>query len=325
MREISIAEAVREAMQEEMRRDPAVFLIGEDIGVFGGVFKCSLGMLQEFGPQRVVDTPISEAGYAGLGVGAAMTGLRPIVELMFCDFMCIAMDELVNQMAKMRYMSGGKIKVPMVLRTTMGAGRSSAAQHSQSLQAWIASVPGIKVVMPSTAYDAKGLLKSAIRDDNPIAVFEHKMMYTLKCPVPEEEYLVPIGVADVKRTGTDVTVVATSSMVVAALKAADTLQEEGISVEVVDPRTLVPLDRQTLRESARKTGHVVVVDEGYPRFSVTGELAAVVYEEAFDYLDSPVVRIGAADCPVPFSPVLEFASFPTADQIAQTIREMLQQ
>lgn len=285
MREISIAEAVREAMQEEMRRDPTVFLIGEDIGVFGGVFKCSLGMLQEFGPQRVVDTPISEAGYAGLGVGAAMTGLRPIVELMFCDFMCIAMDELVNQMAKMRYMSGGKITVPMVVRTTMGAGRSSAAQHSQSLQAWIASVPGIKVVMPSTAYDAKGLLKSAIRDDNPVAVFEHKMMYTLKGPVPEEEYLVPLGVADVKRAGDDVTVVATSSMVVAALKAAETLQGEGISVEVVDPRTLVPLDRQTLRESARKTGHVVVVDEGYPRFSITGELASVVYEEAFDYLD----------------------------------------
>lgn len=323
MREISIAEAVREGMQEEMRRDPRVFLIGEDVGVFNGVFKCSLGMLQEFGPQRVVDTPISEAGYVGLGVGAAMTGLRPIVELMFCDFIAIAMDELVNQMAKMRYMSGGKITVPMVLRTAMGAGRSSAAQHSQSLHSWLAAVPGIKIVMPSTAYDAKGLLKTAIRDDNPVAIFEDKMMYTTKGPVPEEEYLIPFGVADVKRAGTDVTIVATSSMVVEALTAADTLQIDGISAEVVDPRTLVPLDRHTLRESARKTGHVIVVDEGYPRYSVTGELASVIYEEAFDYLDAPIKRIGAGDCPVPFSPALEFPSIPCANEIVAAARAML--
>lgn len=323
MREISIAEAVREAMQEEMRRDPTVFLIGEDVGVFNGVFKCSAGLLKEFGPWRVVDTPISEAGYVGLGVGAAMTGLRPIVELMFCDFIAIAMDELVNQMAKMRYMSGGKIKVPMVLRTAMGAGRSSAAQHSQSLHAWLAMVPGIKVIMPSTAYDAKGLLKSAIRDDNPVAVFEDKMNYTTKGPVPEEEYLIPLGVADIKRPGKDVSVIATSSMVLEALKAAETLEKDGISAEVVDPRTLVPLDRKTLGESARKTGHVVIVDEGYPRFSVTGELASVVYEEAFDYLDAPIVRIGAADCPVPFSPALEFPSIPSAEEIVRAVRGML--
>lgn len=252
VRELSLGEAVREALAEELRRDPRVVLIGEDVAEAGTAFKVLSGLVQEFGPERVLDTPISEAGFTGIGVGAAMTGLRPVVDIMFGDFVGLIMDQMVNQAAKVHYMSGGKWKVPMVLRTTLGATRRSAAQHSQSLHAWFCHIPGLKVVMPSTPYDAKGLLKSAIRDDNPVVVYEDKMMYKLRGPVPEEEYTIPFGVADVKREGEDVTIIATSSMVQVALGAAKLLEEYDISAEVVDPRTLWPLDEQTLVESAQK-------------------------------------------------------------------------
>jgi len=262
-REITLAQAIREALVEEMRRDPRVFVLGEDVAEAGTPFKVLAGLVQEFGPQRVVDTPISEAGFVGIAVGAAMTGMRPVVDIMFGDFLTLAMDQIVNQAAKVHYMSGGKLKVPLVVRTTLGATRRSAAQHSQSLHAWFSHVPGLKVALPSTPYDAKGLLKTAIRDDNPVLFFEDKMMYQVKGPVPEGEYTIPFGVAEVKRVGRDVTVVATSSMVYVALEAAQILAQEGIDAEVVDPRTTFPLDVETLVASARKTGRVVVVDEGH--------------------------------------------------------------
>lgn len=311
VREITFAEAVREAIAEEMRRDPRVFVIGEDVAEAGTVFKVLKGMVDEFGPQRIIDSPISEAGIAGIGVGAAMTGMRPIVDIMFGDFITLTMDQMVNQAAKTHYMSGGKLKVPMVLRTTMGATRRSAAQHSQSLHAWLSHVPGLKVVIPSTPYDAKGLMKAAIRDENPVAIFEDKMSYQLKGPVPTTEYVLPIGVADVKRTGEDVTIVATSSMVQVALKAAEILAESGISAEVVDPRSTAPLDKQTLIESAKKTSRAIVVDEGYQSYGVTAEIAAVIADGAFYYLDAPVKRLGAMDVPIPFSPPLEDLTVPT--------------
>src|SRR5512142_1812727 len=249
-RELTFAQAIREALAEEMRRDPLVFIIGEDVAEAGTPFKVLSGLLEEFGKERVIDTPISEAGFTGLGVGAAMAGLRPVVDIMFGDFITLTMDQMVNQAAKVHYMSGGAWKVPMVMRTTLGATRRSAAQHSQSLHAWLSHIPGLKVVLPSTPYDAKGLLKTAIRDENPIAFFEDKMMYTLKGPVPEGEYLIPFGVADIKRAGSNITLVATSSMVQVALSAAGRLAEIGISAEVIDPRTTLPLDQQTLIESA---------------------------------------------------------------------------
>src|SRR6267143_4713378 len=262
-RTLSFAQAVNEALAEELRHDATVFVIGEDVAEAGTPFKVLSGLVEEFGPERIVDSPISEAGITGLGVGAAMTGLRPVVDIMFGDFLTLVMDQLANQAAKTHYMSGGKLKVPLTLRTTMGATRRSAAQHSQSLHAWVAHVPGLKVVLPSTPADAKGLLKTAIRDDNPVIFFEDKMMYQLKGPVPEGDHIVPLGVAEVKRPGTDVTIVATSSMVQVALEAATRLEGDGISAEVVDPRTLLPLDKTTLVESAKKTGRVIVVDEGY--------------------------------------------------------------
>ena len=261
-RELNFGEAIREALAEELRRDPRVFIIGEDVAEAGSAFKVLNGLVEEFGPKRVIDSPISEPGITGLGVGAAMTGLRPVVDIMFGDFLGLIMDQMVNQAAKIHYMSGGKLNVPMVLRTTMGAGRRSAAQHSQSLHAWLSHIPGLKVVIPSTPYDAKGLMKSAIRDDNPVAFFEDKMMYKLiKGPVPEAEYTIPLGVADIKRAGSDVTIVATSSMLYPALEAAKLLAELGLSAEVVDPRTLLPLDKPALIASARKTGRAIVVDE----------------------------------------------------------------
>src|SRR5919201_176744 len=250
VREISLGAAVREALAEEMRRDPAVFILGEDVAEAGTGFKVFSGLVEEFGPERVMDTPISEAGFTGIAVGAAMTGMRPVVDIMFGDFITLTMDQMVNQAAKVHYMSGGKLKVPMVLRTTLGATRRSAAQHSQSLHAWFSHVPGLKVALPATPYDAKGLLKTAIRDENPVAFFEDKMMYRLKGPVPVGDYTIPFGVADVKRAGTDITIVATSSMVHVALGAAEMLQQAGISAEVVDPRTTFPLDKRTLIESA---------------------------------------------------------------------------
>ncbi len=322
VRELTYGEAVREALAEEMRRDPRVFVIGEDVAEAGHPFKVLTGLVQEFGTKRVIDTPISEPGYAGIGVGAAMTGMRPVVDVMFGDFMTLAMDQIVNQAAKVHYMSGGKLRVPIVFRTTLGATRRSAAQHSQSLHAWVSHVPGLRVALPSGPYEAKGLLKTAIRDDSPVVIFEDKMMYRTKGPVPEGDYTVPFGVAEVKRPGTDVTIVATSSMVQVALEAAGLLEAIGVSAEVIDPRTTYPLDRRTLIESARKTSRAIVVDEGYERYGVTGEIAAVIAEGAFYHLDAPVKRIGAMDVPVPFSPVLEDLTVPTAARVFETARAL---
>lgn len=324
MREILYVEALREALRQEMENDIRVIVMGEDVGPFGGIFKVTQGLWEQFGEKRVRDTPISEAGITGAAVGAAATGLRPVVELMFMDFVTIAMDQLANQGAKMRYMFGGKAQVPMVLRTNIGAGRSSAAQHSQSLQSWVTHIPGLKVVLPSDPYDAKGLLISAIRDPNPVVFLEHKFLYPIRGHVPEEIYTVPLGQAEVKRKGKDVTVVATSLMVQKSLKVAEELfKNEGIEVEVVDPRTLSPLDRDTIRESVVKTGRAIVIDEGYITCGVGAELVAVIIEEAFDYLDAPVKRLCAPDVPVPFSPALEKFVTPSEEQITRAIKEII--
>lgn len=321
-REITLAQAIREALAEELRRDPTLFIIGEDVAEAGTPFKVLSGLVEEFGPKRIIDSPISEAGITGMGVGAAMTGMHPVVDIMFGDFLGIVMDQIANQAAKVHYMSGGKLKVPMVIRTTLGATRRSAAQHSQSLHAWVSHIPGLKVVLPSTPYDAKGLLKTAIRDENPVVFFEDKMMYQLKGPVPDADYTIPFGVADVKRIGTDVTIVATSSMVQVALAAADNLLQLGISAEVVDPRTTFPLDKVTIIESAMKTSRAIVIDEGYERYGVTAELAAVIAEGAFYYLDAPVKRMGAMDVPVPFSPVLEDQTVPTPATVTEMAKTL---
>jgi pyruvate/2-oxoglutarate/acetoin dehydrogenase E1 component len=323
MRELSIREAIREALREEMEDDESVFLMGENVAAAGGIFKVTEGLLDEFGSKRVRDTPISEEGFVGLGVGAALTGMRPVVEVMFGDFITLAMEQIVNQAAHLRYMTGGQATVPLTIRTTLGAGRSSAGQHSQSIHAWFCHIPGLKVVLPATPYDAKGLLKAAIRDNNPVLFFEDKMMYDLKGLVPEEDYVIPLGQADVKRTGADVTLIATSSMVHEALNAADQLSDAGISAEVVDPRTLVPLDQETLINSASKTGRVIVIDEGYRSYGATAELSALITENVFYYLHAPVVRIGAMDVPVPFSKPLEFATIPTAEQIVDAARRLM--
>src|SRR5438067_3335168 len=322
-RELTLSQAVNGAFREEMRRDATVFVIGEDVAEAGTPFKVLSGLVEEFGTERVIDSPISEPGITGLGLGAAITGMRPVVEIMFGDFLKLIMDQVVNQAAKIHYMSGGSLKAPITVRTTLGATRRSAAQHSQSLHAWVAHVPGLKVALPATPYDAKGLYKTAIRDDNPTILFEDKMMFAAKGPVPEEEYLIPFGVADVKREGEDVTLIATSSMVYVALDAAKTLEDEGVSAEVVDPRTLVPLDREALIASATKTGRVIVVDEGHQSYGASAELAAVIAEDAFWYLDAPVVRLGAMDVPIPFSPVLEDETVPTAERVADAVLSLL--
>jgi pyruvate dehydrogenase E1 component beta subunit len=322
-REITMGEAVREALVEEMQRDETVFVMGEDVAEAGTAFKVLSGLVDEFGPERVLDTPISEAGFTGIGVGAAMTGMRPVIDLMFGDFMTLVMDQLANQAAKAHYMSGGKLKAPLVLRTTLGATRRSAAQHSQSLQAWVAHIPGLKVVLPSTPYDAKGLLKSAIRDDNPVVFIEDKMDFRVTGEVPAGEYTVPLGVADVKREGEDVTLVATSSMLRVCLGAADLLAEQGVSAEIVDPRTLSPLDVDTLVRSVEKTSRAIVVDEGYRSYGVTAELAAVIAEGAFYHLDAPVRRFGALDVPIPFSPTLEDETVPTPEKVAAAALELV--
>jgi len=321
-RALTFAQAVRHALAEAMRRDSPVCIRAEDVTEAGTPPKVLSGLVEEFGTDRVLDTPISEAGFTGLAVGAAMTGLRPIVDIMFGDFITLTMDQMVNQAAKVHYMSGGKWKVPMVMRTTLGATRRSAAQHSQSLHAWFSHVPGLKVILPSTPYDAKGLLKTAIRDENPCVFFEDKMMYKLKGPVPAEDYTIPLGVADVKRTGRDVTIVATSSMVQVALGAANLLDEGGISAEVVDPRTTWPLDEKTLIESAKKTSRVIVVDEGYGRYGVTAEIASVIAEGAFYHLDAPVKRMGAMHVPIPFSPPLEDETVPTDQSVFEAVRSL---
>jgi acetoin:2,6-dichlorophenolindophenol oxidoreductase subunit beta len=299
-----------------------VFLIGEDIAEAGTPFKVLSGLVDEFGPERVIDSPISEAGITGLALGAAMTGMRPVVDIMFGDFLTLVMDQLANQAAKIHYMSGGRLNAPLTVRTTLGATRRSAAQHSQSLHAWVAHIPGLKVALPVTPYDAKGLLKTAIRDDSPVVFIEDKMMFTTKGPVPGDEYTLPFGVADVKREGEDVTIVATSSMVYVALQAAELLDAEGVSAEVVDPRTLVPLDRAALVASARKTGRAVVVDEGHQSYGVSAELAAVIAEGAFWELDAPVKRAGARDVPIPFSPVLEDQTVPTPESVFELARSL---
>jgi pyruvate/2-oxoglutarate/acetoin dehydrogenase E1 component len=322
-REITIGQAVREALAEEMRRDPSVFLLGEDVAEAGTPFKVLKGLLEEFGPERVMDTPISEAGFTGIALGAAMTGMRPVVDIMFGDFLTLVMDQVVNQAAKVHYMSGGKLRAPLVVRATLGATRRSAAQHSQSLHAWVSHVPGLKVALPSTPADAKGLLKTAIRDDSPVVFFEDKMTWNVSGPVPEGEHLVPFGVADVKRAGRDLTVVATSSMVHVALAAADVLAAEGIEAEVVDPRTTTPLDVETLVASARRTGRVIVVDEGHRSYGVTAEIASTIAEGAFYHLDAPVQRMGAMDVPIPFSPVLEDVTVPTPEALAERARALV--
>jgi pyruvate/2-oxoglutarate/acetoin dehydrogenase E1 component len=321
-RELTFGEAIREALAEEMRRDSRVFIMGEDVAEAGTPFKVLSGLVEEFGTKRVVDTPISEAGFTGLAVGAAMTGLRPVVDIMFGDFVTLTMDQMVNQAAKVHYMSGGSWKVPLVMRTTLGAARRSAAQHSQSLHVWFSHVPGLKVVLPSTPYDAKGLLKTAIRDENPVVFFEDKMMYKMKGPVPAGEYTIPLGVADVKREGHDITIVATSSMVQVALGAATLLEEIGISAEVIDPRTTWPLDEKALIESANKTSRAIVVDEGYGRYGVTAEIAAVIAEGAFFSLDGPVKRLGAMHVPIPFSPALEDATVPSERSVFELARSL---
>ena len=323
MRSITLAQAVNEAIAEEMRLDSSVFLIGEDVAEAGTPFKITSGLVEEFGTERVIDTPISEPGFMGLAVGAAMTGSRPIVDIMFGDFLFLIMDQLCNQAAKAHYMSGGKLNVPLVVRTNLGATRRSAAQHSQSLHALVSHIPGLKVAIPSSAYEAKGLLKTAIRDDNPVVIFEDKLMYQDKADVPEDEYLIPFGEAAVLQEGNQVTLIGTSSMRQVCEEAALILSDEKISVEIIDPRTLVPLDEKTILNSAKKTGRVIVVDEGHQNFGVTAEIASRISEKAFYYLDAPVIRMGAMDVPVPFSPVLEDLTVPTAEKVASNARKIV--
>ena len=322
MREIAYRDALREAIREEMLRDEKVFLLGEDIADLGGGFKVTPGLADEFGRERVRNTPISEAAIIGAALGASLIGMRPIVDLTYIDFTTIAMDQIVNQTAKVRYMFGGKARASLVIRMMAGGGRASAAQHAQSLEAWYTHVPGLKVVMPSTPYDVKGLLKASVRDDNPIMFIEHMLLYNEKGPVPETDYLVPIGKADIKREGKDVTIVATSRMVLRSLKAAEVLARDGIEAEVVDPRTLVPLDEETILQSVRKTNKLVTVHEACRRSGYGAEIAATVAEKAFYDLDAPIKRIGAANTPLPFSPKLENFVIPDEQSIVKSVREL---
>lgn len=333
---LSIAEALREAIREEMRRDPTVFCIGEDIGIpggFGGAFTVTLGLSDEFGHERILDTPISELGLTGLAVGAAMAGLRPIADVQYADFLFLAMDQLVNEAAKMCYMSGGTVKVPLVMRAPVGA-TARGAQHAQSLEAFFCHVPGLKVVAPSTAYDAKGLLKAAVRDDNPVIVFEHKLLYGSKGPrtekgalspvgeVPDEDYIVPIGKGIVRRQGKDVTIIGKLLTMYRALAAAEVLAQDGIDAEVIDPRTLVPLDKKLILESVRKTGRLVIVEEDTLTGGWAGDLAAIVADEAFWYLDAPVKRVSAPDIPPPFAPVMEQFYVPSVERVVEAVKSL---
>jgi len=323
VREISYRDAINEALREEMERDPTVCIFGEDVGRYGGPFQVTRGLYERFGEWRVRDTPISEEGFTGMAVGAAMTGLRPVVEIMYNDFVTLAMDQIINQAAKARYMFGGKARVPMVIRTQGGAGRGNAAQHSQSLEMWFVHIPGLIVIQPSTPYDAKGLLKSAIRNDNPVIFIEHKLLYVTTGPVPEEEYLVPIGVADIKRAGDDVTIVATSRMVHFALQAAGELEKEGIQAEVIDPRTLKPLDINTILRSVKKTGRLVVVNEGHLTGGFTAEVAARVQREAFDWLDAPIMQVATEDVPIPYNRQLEWEAMPSVADIINAVKSVV--
>jgi pyruvate/2-oxoglutarate/acetoin dehydrogenase E1 component len=325
MREITYVEAVREALWQEMERDDRVFIVGEDVGVYGGAFGVTRGMIDHFGEERVIDTPISEYGIAGAITGAALTGMRPVGEIMFMDFTTLAMEQLVNQAAKMRFMFGGMTAVPFVLRCPAGSGTGAAAQHSQSLENWFVHVPGLKVVMPSTPYDVKGLLLASIRDDNPVIFVEHKLLYKTRGTVPEEQYTIPLGTADVKREGDDLTVVATSIMVRRALEAAKQLIQEGISVEVIDPRTLKPLDEETIVRSVIKTGRVMIVHEACKTGGYGGELAALIAgSEAFDYLDAPIVRLAGRDIPIPYNRTLEYHTVPQVENIVEAARQLAQ-
>ncbi len=324
VRKITYKEALREALREEMRRDPTVFLLGEDIGKYwGGAFKVTEGLAEEFGDERVRDTPISESAIIGTAVGAAITGMRPIAEIMFGDLTALAMDQIANQAAKIRYMFGGQANCPLVIRTPFGAGVNIASHHSQSLEAWFMHVPGLHVAVPSTPYDAKGLLKSAIRGNNPVFFCEHKLLYPIQGEVPEQEYTIPFGLAEVKREGADATIVATMYMVHKALNAAKELEAKGTSVEVVDPRTLTPLDKQTIIRSVKKTGRVVIVSEDCKTAGVTAEIASVIAEEALDYLDAPIKRIAEPDTPIPFSPPLEQYAIPDEKAIIKAVKEVV--
>jgi len=324
MRRITYRDALREALREEMLRDGTVFLLGEDIGRYWeGAFRVTKGLAEEFGDERVRDTPISESAIIGVAAGAAITGMRPIAEIMFGDLSALAMDQIANQVAKMRYMFGGQAKVPVVIRTPFGAGVNIATHHSQSLEAWFMHVPGLKIAMPSTPYDAKGLLKTAIRGNDPVMFFEHKLLYPVEGKVPQEEYTIPFGVADLKREGKDVTVVATLYMVHKALSAAEILSKEGIDAEVVDPRTLVPLDKQAIVDSVRKTGRIAIVTEDCKTAGVSAEIAAVVAEEALDYLDAPIKRVAEPDTPIPFSPPLEQFVIPNEKSIVKAVKEIV--
>lgn len=324
MREITYAEAIREALRQEMQRDERVFLMGEDLGIYGGAFGVTSGLVDEFGEERVRDTPISEAVIAGAAAGAAMTGMRPVAEIMFMDFTTIAMEQLVNQAAKTRFMFGGKATVPMVLRTPGGSGTGAAAQHSQSLEAWFVHAPGLKVVMPSTPYDAKGLLISSIRDDNPVIFIEQKLLYRTKGPVPEDQYTVPLSVADVKREGRDVTIVATGVMVQRSLAAAEKLAQDGIEAEIVDPRTLKPYDAETITQSVIKTGRVCIVNEGYTSCGFAGEISAMISEgPAFLHLNAPIRRLAGLDIPIPYNRTLEYHTVPQEENIIAAARELM--
>jgi acetoin:2,6-dichlorophenolindophenol oxidoreductase subunit beta len=324
-RELTYLEAIREALQQEMRRDERVFLVGEDVGTYGGAFGVSLGMIDEFGAERVIDTPISELGIAGLITGAALIGMRPVGEIMFMDFITIASEQLVNQAAKIRFMFGGKAKVPFVLRTPSGSGTGAAGQHSQSLENWFVHIPGIKVVAPTTPYDAKGLLIQSIRDDNPVMFIETKLLYKTKGEVPEEPYTIPLGVADIKRPGKDLTIIATQIMVKRALEAADELAKEGWDIEIIDPRTLKPLDTETIIKSVIKTGKVLIVHEAAKTGGYGGELAGVIAEsEAFDYLEAPIIRLAGRDMPIPYNRNLEYHTVPQLEDIIAKARLLLE-
>jgi len=321
---ITYKQAIGDALKEELRRDDKVFLMGEDMGVYGGAFGVTAGMIDEFGPERMMDTPISEGGFTGMAVGAAMMGYRPVVEFMFSDFVTCAMDLIVNQAAKIRFMLGGQVKMPIVFRTPAGSGTGAAAQHSQSLEAWFAHVPGLKVVMPSTPYDAKGLLKAAIREDNPVMFYEHKLVYGVKGEVPDEDYVLPIGKADTKRKGKDITIISYSYTLHKCLKAAEMLEKEGIDAEVIDLRTLYPLDAEHIIESVKRTGKVLIVHESVQKFGIGAEVASVIADsDAFFYLDRPIRRFGGLDIPIPYSPEVEAAVVPQPDTIAEAVRQLL--
>jgi len=321
--ELTFVEALRTTLEAEMLRDPSLMLIGEDIGRYGGIFGVTKGLLEQFGARRIRSTPISESAIVGAALGAAMTGVRTIAELMYVDFTTCAMDQIVNQAAKMHYMSGGKLTVPLVIRTHEGGGRGNAAQHSQSLESWFLHVPGLKVVLPSTPADAKGLLTAAIRDDNPVLFIEHKLLYATKGMVPDGEHLIPLGHADVKRPGKDVTIVTISHMTLKALRAAERLAAEGIEAEVIDLRTLVPLDLATVLRSVRKTNRVVIAHEACRRGGFGGELAAQIQEEAFDFLDAPIQRVGALDVPIPYSKPMEEYVIPDENRIVSAAKRVV--